>query len=178
VADASEPRFRYHPDPVASGVAQIAEMPCVVCGRADGLRYTGPFYSIDELDPPACLRCVADGSLAATWDGATVDVLGAPADVPEAVIDEIEHRTPSFEGWQQERWLFHCADGMAYVGRAASSMLENPQIAAAVDTAAADFGVDSDELARVMAHGAQASLLFHVFRCLHCGEHAAYGDPD
>lgn len=127
MSEAPEPEFRYHPDPVSSGVATAPDLPCVVCGRDAGLRYTGPFYCVDELDPPACLHCVADGSLATTWDGITVDVDGAATDVPPAVIDEIEHRTPSFEGWQQERWLFHSADGMAYVGRSDAAMLDAPR---------------------------------------------------
>jgi uncharacterized protein CbrC (UPF0167 family) len=41
---------------------------------------------------------------------------GWPDDVPAGVLDELTRRTPGFAGWQQERWLFHCADAAAYVG--------------------------------------------------------------
>jgi uncharacterized protein CbrC (UPF0167 family) len=29
----------------------------------------------------------------------------------------VAQRTPGFTGWQQERWLYHCSDAAAYLGR-------------------------------------------------------------
>ena len=42
----------------------------------------------------------------------------SPDDVPGRVLDEIAERTPGFNGWQQEHWLYHCADGAAFIGHA------------------------------------------------------------
>ena len=37
--------------------------------------------------------------------------------MPGRALDEIAERTPGFSGHQQEHWLYHCADGAAFVGR-------------------------------------------------------------
>jgi uncharacterized protein CbrC (UPF0167 family) len=43
--------------------------------------------------------------------------VGVPNDVPQAVLEEVSQRTPGFLGWQQERWLYHCSDAAAFLGR-------------------------------------------------------------
>lgn len=42
---------------------------------------------------------------------------GVPSDVPHAILVEVSQRTPGFIGWQQEHWLYHCADAAAFLGR-------------------------------------------------------------
>ena len=42
---------------------------------------------------------------------------GAWQAVPDSVVAEITQRTPGFTGWQQERWLYHCAEPAAFLGR-------------------------------------------------------------
>ena len=102
------PQFRYHPDPVGSGSFEPSTGVCPYCEEARGYVYRGPVYTIDEPDPP-CPECVADGSFARRFQAEFTDPHPL-ADLEPPVIDEVTHRTPGFSGWQQERWLTHCAE--------------------------------------------------------------------
>jgi uncharacterized protein CbrC (UPF0167 family) len=122
-ADAIEPappfpEFPYHPDPRKTGSVAPSAMRCVVCGHTYGLIYTGPVFAThDDIEGALCPWCIADGSAAARLKIEFTDVGDdVPADVPGRVLDEITERTPGFTGWQQEHWLYHCADGAAFVG--------------------------------------------------------------
>jgi uncharacterized protein CbrC (UPF0167 family) len=111
------PEFPYHPDPVATGSVEASDATCRSCGRARGFIYAGPVYAVEELVEALCPWCIADGSAAEEFDAEFTDVgVNAPDDVPADVIETIARRTPGFEGWQQERWLYHCGDGAAFLG--------------------------------------------------------------
>jgi uncharacterized protein CbrC (UPF0167 family) len=56
------PKFRYHPDPIASGSIVGSNEPCRGCGNARGYVYAGPIYSEAERDEQLCPWCIADGS--------------------------------------------------------------------------------------------------------------------
>ncbi len=114
------PEFPYHPDPVQTGAVIAATTPCALCGHAYGCIYVGPVFAVDEDVPsPLCPWCIADGSAAARLQVEFTDVRrdDVPDDVPGRVLDEIAERTPGFSGHRQEHWLYHCADGAAFVGR-------------------------------------------------------------
>ena len=180
---ASIPVFRYHPDPVGTGSAVPSVSSCDVCTRPAGFQYVGPVLGreVDVL----CLRCIADGTAAtalASPDGDPAEFtdagLGAPPDVSPTVLEEISRRTPGFSGWQQERWLYHCADAAAFLGVVGWSEVENlPDAVASLMADLADLGVeaaDADEQVRSLSRG--GDLSGYLFRCLHCGTHVAYSD--
>lgn len=109
------PTFSYHPDPVATGSAEPSAEVCDVCREPAGLRYTGPVYG--KQADVLCLRCIADGRAAAALGVAEDDPAelvdagwGVPDEVPPEVVVEVSQRTPGYIAWQQERWLYHCAD--------------------------------------------------------------------
>jgi uncharacterized protein len=111
------PEFPYHPDPVATGSVEASDATCRSCGRARGFIYTGPVYAVKELVEAFCPWCIADGSAAEKFDAEFTDVgADAPDDVPVAVIETIARRTPGYEAWQQEHWMYHCGDGAAFLG--------------------------------------------------------------
>jgi uncharacterized protein len=112
------PDFPYHPDPVATGAVAESDAVCVCCRRARGLLYTGPVYAPADLSEALCPWCIADGAAAARFDASFSDVPELPDDVPAETIAHVLRRTPGFRGWQQERWLFHCGDGAAFLGTA------------------------------------------------------------
>jgi uncharacterized protein CbrC (UPF0167 family) len=141
------PTFRYHPDPVATGSVEASDAECPCCERARGHVYVGPVYAEDEL-VGLCPWCIADGSAAERLGAGFADVDG---DVPDEVRTEIGERTPSFTGWQQERWLVHCGDACAFLGRMGQAEL-------------------------VEAIHPDGDLTAYRFRCLHCGAHLAYTD--
>ena len=94
------------------------------------------------------------------------------------VLEEISRRTPGFSGWQQERWLYHCADAAAFLGVVGWSDVENlPDAVSSLIADLADLGVeaaDADEQVRSLSRG--GDLSGYLFRCLHCGTHVAYSD--
>jgi uncharacterized protein CbrC (UPF0167 family) len=141
---------------------------CELCGRARGL-YAGPTYAIDEIEF-ICPWCIGDGSAAQHFDAEFTTVDDAPSDIPEAVLDELLHRTPGFAGWQQERWLFHCSDAAEFLGRA--GFREVVELPTALQSLAED-GWNLDDLQYMSADG---DLTGYLFRCLHCATALAYAD--
>jgi uncharacterized protein CbrC (UPF0167 family) len=114
------PDFQYHPDPRATGSIVASTIPCALCGHAYGYVYVGPVFAADDMvDGPFCPWCIADGSAALRLQVEFTDVRNeeVSADVPGRVLDAIAERTPGFSGHQQEHWLYHCADGAAFIGR-------------------------------------------------------------
>ncbi len=112
------PVFRYHPDPVATGSVEQTSGECSVCGEDRGYLYVGPVYTEDDVtDGSLCPWCIADGRAASTFDAAFTDIGEyGPDDAPQSVLDEVSRRTPGFNAWQQDHWLYHCGDACAFVG--------------------------------------------------------------
>jgi uncharacterized protein CbrC (UPF0167 family) len=112
------PEFPYHPDPMATGSIVPSDLPCAFYGHRYGFVYTGPVFATDDfVDGPLCPWCIADGSAALRLRIEFTDVgADVPDEVPGRALDEITERTPGFNGWEQEHWLYHCADGAAFVG--------------------------------------------------------------
>src|SRR5918995_4344099 len=95
------PRFRFHPDPLATGAVIASDKVCVVCNLARGFICT--HESSD--DAPVCPWCLADGTAAKklkTAFGGHCEEFGlAGACWPdEATSEELFRRTPGFESWQ------------------------------------------------------------------------------
>jgi uncharacterized protein len=44
------PRFRYHPDPLATGMIVVSGEDCVVCEQARGYLYSGVPFCEEEVD--------------------------------------------------------------------------------------------------------------------------------
>src|SRR5215475_3171681 len=110
---ASLPKFRYHPDPVATGSIVLSEKTCSCCVERRGYIYVGPVYSEQDVEDELCPWCIADGSAAEEYEATFVDPdgignYGEWDEVEEHVIEEVSQRTPGFSGWQQERWWTHC----------------------------------------------------------------------
>jgi uncharacterized protein CbrC (UPF0167 family) len=172
------PTFRYHPDPVATGEVITSDDPCRCCGRQRGFIYTGPVYSEEEVVEELCLWCIADGSAATLFEAEFTDVANVPDDVPRPVLTEVLTRTPGFSGWQQERWLFHCADAAAYLGKVGYEELQAvPEALEMVRQENAHFPWTDEEhenYLRTLTPIGEATG--YLFQCLHCGTHLAYTD--
>lgn len=176
------PSFRYHPDPVGTGSALPTGAHCDVCDRPAGYRYDGPLSG--RAVGVLCLRCIADGaaSTALALDGRPAEFtdasLGAPDDVPQGVVDEVAQRTPGFTGWQQERWLYHCSDAAAYLGRVGwDDVQDRPDAVDSLVSDLLDLGVDGEDAREQLVWlRRDGDLTGYLFRCLHCGRHLAYSD--
>lgn len=174
----SLPMFRYHPDPVGTGYVEPSSTACVACGRERGFIYTGPVYATDSPRSGICPWCIADGSAAERFDAIFTDDWGTPADVPLPVLDEITRRTPGFSAWQQARWLYHCADGCAFLGAVGRRELDPyPDAIEGLLHENDQFGwTAEDSQAYVNRLKASGQPTAYLFRCLHCGTHLAFSD--
>jgi uncharacterized protein CbrC (UPF0167 family) len=118
------PRFRYHPDPVATGMfVPRRDFTCGVCHKSRGYAYIGPYISSTfgfENGDEICPWCIADGSAAREWNAHFVDIqFLSPATLTQMSSDarmELEFRTPSFLCLQQPEWLDHHGEAAAYLG--------------------------------------------------------------
>lgn len=169
------PSFRYHPDPVSTGSVVASDGKCDVCGASRGALYRGPIYGRFTDRPVVCPWCIAEGSAAAGYDLKFTDVSQIPADVPSDAVQTIVRRTPGYSAWQQEEWLYHCADGCEYLGDVGGQELvafgRNAR-AAAIDTIRRETWPktppDLDELVDELTRGGDIGV--YLFRCLHCHE--------
>lgn len=119
------PWFRYHPDPVASGVVKAGPEECICCGRSRGYIYTGPAYGEEEFKDCLCPWCIADGSAAGQLGASFADTHAlARAGISQEIRAQIEQRTPGYVSWQPENWLSHCADACAFHGDLSPEELE------------------------------------------------------
>lgn len=178
------PKFRYHPDSVATGSATPSDEPCHLRGQPAGFKYQGPIYGGQaEI---LCLGCIADGTAARRLGGAEgpaefTDVgWGVPADVPQAVLGVVSQETPGFFGWQPEHWLYHCSDAAAFLGRVGwDDIREMPDAQTSLLVELTEAGVDAEEADRQLRllHP-DGDLTGYLFQCLHCGTHLAYPDAN
>jgi uncharacterized protein CbrC (UPF0167 family) len=83
------PRFRYHPDPIATHSIQPREgFTCGVCGEARSHAYIGPYFADNfgfENGDEICPWCIADGRAARDWNATFIsprqpDRRGSPRD--------------------------------------------------------------------------------------------------
>jgi len=196
LVDEPLPHFRYHPDPVATGMlVEREDFVCPVCRRSRAYAYVGPYSSDNygfENGEEICPWCIADGSAARTLNArfATPVYLSAQAQAqmsPEART-ELEQRTPSFLCLQQEVWMDHHGEAAAYIGDVDfDRYLQLPPAAQfAVRDCAGDDPREAlrptDTVQRLRADGDGPTV--YLFRCLHCDWYGAFyaadlsGDPD
>jgi uncharacterized protein len=175
------PDFRYHPDPVATGAFERSAGACRCCGLARGWRYLVSPYAVVDLRDALCPWCIADGTAAEAFDAVFTD-LGDAAAVPPGVADEVvgelTRRTPGFAAWQQERWLFCCDDGCAFLGAAGwDEVAHLPDAVADLRAQAAASGwTGEDADAFVGSLDVDGASTAYLFRCRHCHRHHAYAD--
>lgn len=177
------PRFKYHPDPLATGSVRASDTECVCCDEARGYIYVGPAYAVEEYDKEICPWCIADGRAHAELDVTFSDDAGVGGgqwdEVPEAVVAEVTCRTPGFSGWQQEQWWTHCGDAAAFIGAAGRRELEtfgDEAVEAIRDSTAIS---DEREWRRFFAAlDKDGSPRAYMFRCLRCGALGGYQDCD
>ena len=168
----SLPTFKYHPDPIATGVIESIDIDCVCCGQSRGYIYIGPVYSIADLeDSYICPWCIADGSAAAKFNANFSD--DAPlldAGLSQSIVDEVTTRTPAYTSWQQGEWLSHCNDGCEFHGDASVKDVEkaSPATKAQWMTHYKQGEKDWQWVSDGYRSGGGSAL--YKFICRHCGQ--------
>lgn len=167
--------FKYHPDPLKTGAFHNDKtMRCQCCGKDTDIYYTGPFYSVDEVDY-LCPECISSGAAAEKFDGAFQDPESVDEVSDPAKLDELVNRTPGYCGWQQEYWLACCDDYCAFLGYYDWKALEALGITEELEkTYHEDIcGIDFEDAKEHLTYNEG-----YLFRCLHCGKHYIYFDFD
>ena len=174
------PVFRYHPDPVASGSIVASDAQCACCGKRRGFIYTGPAYCEEGLEDALCPWCIADGTAHEKFDAEFANSAEFPDDVPSDVVEEITHRTPGFNSWQEGKWLGCCGDAAAFLEPAgyAEIRARYPQLEGALMM----YIVHELEISGAAAtrflqglHRDQGAAAY-IFSCRHCDAKPAYID--
>lgn len=167
-----QPTFRYHPNPVASGVAKNEAFVCACCGQQRTWRYSGPMFGWNTapVEDRLCFHCIADGTAALRFEVEFSDAHPLmKAKLASAIVDEVTKRTPGYLSWQQDRWLSHCDDACVYLGDATARDVET----ASEDTVRAcqaehALSVEAwNDFAGAYARGRGAAI-FYKFQCRHC----------
>jgi len=167
------PIFKYHTDPVKTGVIVNNETVCPVCNGNTSYTYQGPFYSVDEVED-ICPWCISDGSAARKFNGEFQDSASVDEGYTEEQLDELVHRTPGYCGWQQEYWLRHCHDFCAFIGYVGWNEIEH-----IVDELSDDIlnqGYAIEEMKTNLR--INGSVQGYLFKCISCGVHKLYIDCD
>jgi uncharacterized protein CbrC (UPF0167 family) len=175
------PKFKYFPDPVASGEIVESDTVCACCGKARGYVYAHSPYADEEYKDCICPWCIADGSahekLGATFfDEAAVGGDGRWDEVPEAVVAEISQRTPEFTSWQSPQWWTHCGDAAQFLGAVGRKELDGlgPDAVAGVKASSeVDGSVWEDAYPYLDKDGSPTAYLF---RCSKCGKFGGFWD--
>lgn len=176
----SLPKFRYHPDPIATGSIRPSTAICPCCEQQRGFVYTLTPYVEEEISD-LCPWCIADGRAHALFDAEFTDAHGVGggswSPVPPGVVEEITLRTPSFSGWQQEQWWTHCHDGAAYLGRVGYA--EFPRYPAFETFLREELALPEEQWFRfARALDKEGAPTAYLFQCLHCGAYGGYTDTD
>jgi uncharacterized protein CbrC (UPF0167 family) len=125
--------------------------------------YVGPIYAVETVEE-VCPWCIADGSAAAKWDASFNDLYDAPETVPKHVIDTISSRTPGYQTWQGNGWIFCKEDAHLFVGEVSGTELlaeKNDGKIGACRKALAEWGIgEGFDLAEIAVGGQPAIYLF------------------
>lgn len=176
------PKFKYHPDPIATGSFQANQTICASCGELRPYSYVGSVYAEADLENLICPWCISDGQAHDKFgvEFTDIDAVGgfdSSAPVPIEVKEEIAFRTPGFNGWQHEHWLVHCADACAFLGPAGRTELEIINSQELNDSIRADANLDSEEFPGYFEKlNKEKGPTAYIFRCLHCGTYLGYSD--
>lgn len=164
------PHFRYHPDPVKTGIIVESAIGCVSCGRPRGFVYTGPVYSTRrDLADRICPWCISDGSAAKDLGASFADERPLfIRNIEKSIREEVNLRTPGYVSWQQESWLCHCDDACEFHSDAGIEDVRNASIETKSDFLA-EYELD-DATWRLLTEEYRpgGDPAFYKFVCRHC----------
>ena len=181
------PYFKYHPDPISTGVFEPLNEKCDCCGQRTKYTYTPSVYSRHDINY-LCPWCIANGTVKEKFNAQfTPNVASADNEevlpwskISKNVEDEIVYKTPGFVGSQEEHWWSHCNDGAAflgYLGDIDKKIFAEPQAQEFIKEMKKVHEIDDDEWEWLInTPDEEHSTRFYIFRCLHCKRIGGYGD--
>ena len=175
----SLPKFRYHPNPLATGSIEESDAECLCCEKARGYIYVCNTYSEEDIEEALCPWCIADGSAAEKFDATFSD--DAPLvdeGIEEEIVEEVTQRTPGFLSWQQDVWLCCCDDACEYHGDASREHLAKLK-GEALEEALEQLSCTEDEWPDFLKnYEPGGSPAVYHFICRHCRKSKYGTDSD
>lgn len=164
------PKFKYHPNPLATGAIAESNQVCECCQEARGYIYKASFYSTEEVES-ICPWCIADGSAAEKYEGSFSDEYPLIAvGISEEIIEEVCKRTPGYNSWQQEVWQCHCGEPCEFHGDAEKQELKELS-GSKLESFLNASRVRPEYWAGILQHYQKAgNPAFYKFKCKKCEE--------
>ncbi len=176
-----------HPNAYRLQVFEEVAGVCDVCEIPRQYRYTGLFYSQAEVNY-ICPWCVANGDAAAKFSGRFNDEMGIEgtdlgaenADgvvnvtwaISDADITQVCEQTPSYQSWQQAKWLVCCGKPCVFIDHADSAMLAPIWHEIEADVMSNGIPVDW-----VKTHlRVDGDFAGYLFQCVDCGKYRLHID--
>jgi uncharacterized protein CbrC (UPF0167 family) len=193
------PRFKYHPDPIKTGVIEKSDAICPCCNKARGYTYAKSIWAKEEI-VNLCPWCIASGEAARKFNGsigcspypsfdkATGNFGSGGGEefdplkhgLSKEIAEELQFRTPGYWCLQEEVWPTCCDDICAFHGEVTREhllSLTREQLAELdKDTHHACEFEDNPEDIEAYEPDGRGSL-YH-FVCIHCGKNRYHMDFD
>ncbi|WP_417763018.1 CbrC family protein [Shewanella sp.] len=169
---ANWPIFKYHPDPIASGVIIRFDGHCPCCQQQRGWGYVGPFFCVDEVEN-LCPWCIADGRAAQQFDLTFIDEFSMEQLGDSAKDAELMQRTPNyFYLAMNDSWPHHCGDYCRVVPTTeitatAAVAAHQQQLQADITRVCQENDLTEDEFNALIAQD-DAPFAVQLFQCCHC----------
>lgn len=171
------PHFKYHPDPISSGVFEQRPILCSVCGLERDYAYVGPIYAVKAVEADICPWCIADGAAAAKYNAEFGDTVGCEDITDKAATTEYLRRTPGYKTWQGQSCLSHHGDFCAFIRYASwdDVTAHRADLKDDLETSLSELDWAEPELQKAMLH---EHISGYLLQCVHCGKYRMYWDFD
>jgi len=167
------PKYKYHSNPIKTGVIKEKSCHCDVCGEEVDYIYDGPFYSTHD-EVTICPWCIENGKASEKYDGEFHDRCSCDkVDKKESVV-ELVQKNPGYCGWQQEYWLSHCGDFCAFIDYVGWEDIQG--IISELQEDIENLGYSIDEVKKFMKKN--GNMQGYLFQCIKCGKNRIYIDCD
>lgn len=169
------PKFKYHLNPIKSGVIAKEKTLCPVCKELKDYRYECKPYGNIDLEG-VCPWCIANGRAAEDYDVEFNDYYGYSNEVNEAQIEELIRRTPTYISWQTEHWMTHCHDFCAFVEYVGWGEIEYlyDELKEDINEVCEEMQISLEEFKMSLFNN--GDFQGYLFSCVHCGKHRLHID--
>lgn len=164
------PTFKYNPHALELGIIKKETTHCPACQQKRDYVYTSHFYTEEEI-LGLCPWCIKSGFASERYGGSFQDSYSCEKVDKDEYLTELCHRTPGYNGWQQEVWLSHCGDFCAFEGYVGWAEVKHLQAELQPDLVKImqNYRLAQAELASSLINGGR--FQGYLFQCLHCGTH-------
>lgn len=170
------PIFRYHPDPMETGVIVSSNGECPVCNKRTGYKYVGPFYAEKEVEG-ICPWCIANGKAAGKYDLTFVDEDEVENVSDDILLDELIKRTPGYFFPQDDTWPAHCGDYCVLLGKVTWKEIEPklPDLVLELEKIRGRLEITEEVLREDLARK-NSPLWASLFQCKKCKKYRLIAD--